>query len=317
MTVDNATAILVDLGSRSYPIVVRPGLLSGIAAILPGLTGARRLLLVSHPLLMELHGKPVASDLVAAGYELSIANVPAGEKSKSLSMVSRLYQEMAAAGLDRHSCVLALGGGVIGDLAGFAAATWLRGIDVIQIPTTLLAMVDSAIGGKTGVNLPIGKNLVGAFHQPRAVLADPAVLATLPLRDIRSGMAEVVKSGIIADTSLFEFVEANATLCRSAEPAAMARCILASASCKARVVGADERESGLRAILNYGHTAGHAVERAAGYRRLRHGEAVSIGMIAAARVGVLLGITPAGAARSCGHRVAAEGSGGHRRRSAH
>lgn len=289
---ETATAIQVDLGSRSYPIHVRTGLLQDASRLVSAATRARRLLLVSHPLLMELHGRRLASNLVEAGFELSVAEVPPGEKSKSLSMVSKLYGQMAANGLDRHSCVLALGGGVIGDLAGFAAATWLRGIDVIQIPTTLLAMVDSAIGGKTGVNLPIGKNLVGAFHQPQAVLADPEVLATLPPRDVRSGMAEVIKSGIIADAKLFDFVEANTERCRKGEPSVLARCIVDSAACKARVVSADEREGGLRAILNYGHTAGHAVEKAAGYRRLRHGEAVAIGMVAAARIGVLVARTP-------------------------
>lgn len=284
--------ITVDLGSRSYPVYVKAGLLDDAAMPVAAATHARRLLLVSHPRLMELHGSRLASILVEAGFELSVAEVPAGEKSKSLAMVATLYRDMAAAGLDRHSCVVALGGGVIGDLAGFAAATWLRGIDVIQVPTTLLAMVDSSIGGKTGVNLPVGKNLVGAFYQPRAVLADPLVLATLPKRDIRSGMAEVIKTGIIADAALFEFVEANADRCRTGESDSMSRCIVDSAACKARVVSADEREGGLRAILNYGHTAGHAVEKAAGYRRLRHGEAVAIGMVAAARIGVTIGVTP-------------------------
>ena len=286
------TTINVELGPRTYPIIVRTGLLGDIAAILPGLVPARRLLMVSHPALMELYGDVIASDLMKAGYDLRVAVVPAGEKSKSLLMAARLYNEMAAAGMDRHGCVLALGGGVIGDLAGFVAATWLRGIDVIQIPTTLLAMVDSAIGGKTGVNLAIGKNLVGAFHQPRAVLADPNVLQTLPPRDVRGGLAEVAKYGVIADEALFGFIEANTEACRSGESAALARCIADSAACKARVVTADEREGGLRAILNYGHTAGHAVEKAAGYRRLRHGEAVAIGMIAAARIGQGMGITP-------------------------
>jgi 3-dehydroquinate synthase len=289
--------IKVELGSRTYPIIVRPGLLSEIVDALPDVVPARRLLMVSHPVLMELHGDLIASILLKAGYDVRVSVVPSGEKSKSLSMVTRLYGEMAAEGLDRHGCVLALGGGVIGDLAGFAAATWLRGIDVVQIPTTLLAMVDSAIGGKTGVNLPIGKNLVGAFHQPRAVLVDPDVLRTLPPRDVRGGLAEVAKYGVIADEPLFEFMETNTDACRAGESAALARCIADSAACKARVVSADEREGGLRAILNYGHTAGHAVEKAAGYRKLRHGEAVAIGMIAAARIGQRMGITPADAVR--------------------
>jgi hypothetical protein len=186
-------------------------------------------------------------------------------------------------------------------------ATYLRGLDVIQVPTTLLAMVDSAIGGKTGVNLPLGKNLVGAFHQPRAVLIDPDVLATLPPRDIRGGLAEVIKYGVIADTALFVYLEENIAACLALEPAAITRVIADSARIKAQVVSADEHEGGLRAILNYGHTAGHAVEKAAGYRRLRHGEAVAIGMVAAERIGVRLGITPMDAARRIEDLIARTG----------
>lgn len=288
--------ITVQLGERSYPIIVRPGALAEMLSLLPGITTARRLVLVSHPRLLELYGAPLVKRLEEAGYSVGVASVPAGETSKSLAMAGKLYRAMADAGLDRHGAVVALGGGVIGDLAGFAAATYLRGVEVIQVPTTLLAMVDSAIGGKTGVNLPFGKNLVGAFHQPRAVIADPDVLATLPARDVRGGMAEVIKYGVISDAELFGYLEANTPACLALEPVAMTRVIADSARIKADVVSADEREGGLRAILNYGHTAGHAVEKGAGYRRLRHGEAVSIGMVAAARVGVRLGITPMDAA---------------------
>lgn len=285
-------AIRVELGDRSYPVIVEPGLLAEVPERLAELTPARRFVVVSHPKLMDLYGNALAGGLRAAGLDVSVAEVPAGEKSKSLAMTGRLYNAMAAAGLDRHGAVLALGGGVIGDLAGFAAATWLRGVDLVQIPTTLLAMVDSAIGGKTGVNLPIGKNLVGAFHQPRAVLADPDVLASLPARDIRSGMAEVIKYGVIRDAALFAFLEREMPRCLTLEPEALARVIADSAACKAAVVSADEHEGGLRAILNYGHTAGHAIEKAAGYRRLRHGEAIGLGMSAAARIGHALGVTP-------------------------
>jgi len=284
--------ITVRLGERSYPIHVRPGLLAETPRVLPEVTRASRFLLVSHPRLLELYGAPLVQRMEDAGLCVSVASVPAGETSKTLVAAGRLYHAMADAGLDRHGCVLALGGGVIGDLAGFAAATYLRGLDVVQIPTTLLAMVDSAIGGKTGVNLPFGKNLVGAFHQPRAVLADPDVLASLPSRDVRGGMAEVIKYGIIADADLFAFLEERMPDCLGLEPGAITRVIADSARIKADVVSADEREGGLRAILNYGHTAGHAVEKAAGYRRLRHGEAVAVGMVAAARIGVRLGITP-------------------------
>lgn len=284
--------LTVELADRSYPIIVEPGLLAGIPSRLPEITGARRLLLVSHPDLMARYGEDLLKALRAGGYDVCVASIPAGERSKSLAMTARLYRELAAAGLDRHGAVLALGGGVIGDLAGFAAATWLRGIDVVQIPTTLLAMVDSAIGGKTGVNLPIGKNLVGAFHQPRAVLVDPDVLTSLPPRDVRSGMAEVIKYGVIQDAALFSFLEAEMPRCLVLERDATARVIADSAACKARVVSEDEHEGGVRAILNYGHTAGHAIEKAAGYRRLRHGEAIGVGMCVAARIGNELGITP-------------------------
>ena len=285
------TEIRVELGDRSYPILVGEGVLES-AADSPGTGFPRRLLIVTHPGLWDLYGVSLAQRLASTGCAVAHVLVPPGETSKSLSMVSRLYREMASARLDRASAVIALGGGVIGDLAGFASATWLRGIDVIQIPTTLLAMVDSAIGGKTGVNLPVGKNLVGAFHQPRAVWIDPGVLRSLPARDIRSGMGEVVKYGVIARPDLFAFLEDNMARCLALEPAAVARMIADSASCKASVVSADEREGGLRAILNYGHTAGHAVEKVAGYRRVRHGEAVAIGMVVAARLGERLGMTP-------------------------
>lgn len=284
--------IRVELGERSYPIVVRPGALAELPALLPEATAAQRFLLASHPRLLELYGGALVERMEAAGFAVRVASVPAGETSKSLTVAGRLYRAMADAGLDRHGAVIALGGGVIGDLAGFAAATYLRGLDVIQVPTTLLAMVDSAIGGKTGVNLPFGKNLVGAFHQPRAVIVDPDVLASLPPRDVRGGMAEVIKYGVIADADLFRFLEAEMPACLALEPSAITRVIADSARIKAEVVGADEREGGLRAILNYGHTAGHAVEKGAGYRRLRHGEAVAIGMAVAARIGVRMGITP-------------------------
>jgi 3-dehydroquinate synthase len=289
--------VTVELGERSYPVVAGWGVLAELPALLPQVTRGSRLLLVTHPALLAAYGEDVIRGLEAAGFSVTTALVSPGERSKSLAMAGRLYREMAGAGLDRRSAVIALGGGVIGDLAGFAAATWLRGIDVIQVPTTLLAMVDSSIGGKTGVNTPVGKNLVGAFHQPRAVVADAATLATLPKRDVRSGMAEVIKYGVIADAGLFAYLERHVADCLSLEQEAISRVIADSVACKARVVSEDEREGGLRAILNFGHTAGHAIEKAAGYRKLRHGEAVSIGMVAAARIGRKMGITPEQAAR--------------------
>lgn len=199
---------------------------------------------------------------------------------------------MAAAGLDRNSVVLAFGGGVIGDLAGFAASIYMRGIPVIQIPTTLLAQVDASIGGKTGVNLPVGKNLVGTFHQPRTVLIDPQVLGTLPEREYRAGFFEVIKCGVIRDAGLFRSIERNQSRFLARHPAFLLKAIEASVRVKADVVSRDEREGGLRRILNFGHTIGHALEAEGGYKRLLHGEAVGWGMIAAARIGEQMGTTP-------------------------
>jgi len=205
---------------------------------------------------------------------------PAGEQSKTLTTVSQMYTAFAKAGLTRRSLVIALGGGVCGDMAGFAAATWLRGVAVLQIPTTLLAQVDSSVGGKTGVDLPVGKNLVGAFHQPSAVIADKCFLSTLPERFVRDGMAEILKCGCIADAALFEKTKRSEID------------ILSAIAIKAKVVNQDEHESGLRKILNYGHTIGHAVELLGGYSRFTHGESVGIGMLYAAKIGEKIGFPP-------------------------
>jgi 3-dehydroquinate synthase len=210
--------------------------------------------------------------------------LPAGERFKRMAQVERLATELASAGADRSSLLIAFGGGIVGDVGGFLAAIYMRGIDYVQVPTTLLAQVDSSVGGKTGVNLAAGKNLVGSFHHPRAVFADIDVLQTLPERELRAGLFESVKAGIIRDRALFRFMEENAEAILARDPAALERVIAASIRMKAGVVGLDERESGLRMILNFGHTIGHALEAATGYQRLLHGEAIAWGMLAALQI---------------------------------
>jgi 3-dehydroquinate synthase len=218
--------------------------------------------------------------------------VPDGERSKNLQTVGRVYEALITAGADRSVVVIAVGGGVIGDLVGFAAATYLRGVRLVHVPTTVMAQVDSAIGGKVGVNHALGKNLIGAFHAPRLVVSDPSLLATLPRREFRAGVYEVIKYGVIADARLFDHVRAHRAALFNHSAQELEAVVTASARIKADVVSRDERESGLRRILNFGHTVGHALEAATDYRRLRHGEAVAYGMIAAAAVGHARGVTP-------------------------
>jgi 3-dehydroquinate synthase len=226
------------------------------------------------------------------GFAQATLILPDGEPYKTLDSSAEVFAALAALGASRDATILALGGGVIGDLAGFAAACWMRGIDFLQMPTTLLAMVDSSVGGKTGVNLPAGKNLVGAFHQPRAVVADTSTLATLPEREYRSGLAEVVKYGAIGDPAFFAWLEAQADALNARDEAALAQAIAISCRHKAGIVARDEHEQGERALLNFGHTFGHALETATGYGSLLHGEAVAIGMLMAARLSTELGRAP-------------------------
>jgi 3-dehydroquinate synthase len=274
----------VALGQRSYQILVGSGLLSDagrhVAAIIP----PGRALVISDATVAALYLDRVAKSLSAAGFTVSTATVPAGEQSKSFDQLSRLCDECFRAGLERRSLIVALGGGVIGDLAGFVAATYLRGLPFVQLPTTLLAQVDSSIGGKTGINLPGGKNLVGAFYQPALVLADVAALATLDDRQFSSGLAEVVKHAMIRDAALFARLEADAAKILARDPATLEEIVARNCAVKAAVVSADEREAGLRAILNYGHTVGHAVEAIASYGVYTHGEAVALGMVAASAI---------------------------------
>ncbi len=283
--------VAVDLGARSYEILIGAGQLERIGAeIVRVLPKARRALVISDTNVGPLYGERVREALAAAGIASVKAVIPAGEGSKTLDQAAYLYRGCAEAGLERSSVIVALGGGVVGDLAGFVAATYLRGIPFVQVPTSLLAQVDSSVGGKTGIDLPQGKNLVGAFHQPALVLADPDVFASLPPRDFFSGMGEVVKHGVIRDAAFLSFLEEHVDAIRSREPAVMERLVAINCGIKAAVVSADEREGGLRAILNFGHTLGHAVEAKLGFGQWLHGECVAVGMVAATAIAREVGV---------------------------
>jgi 3-dehydroquinate synthase len=250
----------------------------------------KKVLVVSNPAIFKKYGERAIAGLKLVGFEVSSCTLPAGERYKTLKSLEKIYDVALQQRLERSSTIVALGGGVVGDMAGFAAATWLRGINVVQVPTSLLAMVDSSVGGKTGVNHPKGKNLIGAFHQPRFVLIDPSVLKTLPPREFRAGMAEVIKYGVIWDAELFTKLEEAKRLDQLRYINEELLQIILSNSCQAKadVVSKDEKEAGLRAILNYGHTIGHAVESLTGYKLVNHGEAVAIGMVAAGQIAVQL-----------------------------
>jgi 3-dehydroquinate synthase len=240
--------------------------------------------IISDANVAPLFAQEAKTSLEAAGFRVGLVSVPAGEQSKKLKVVAHCYDQLAKLALDRKSFVVALGGGVVGDLAGFVAATYLRGIDFVQVPTTLLAQVDSSVGGKVGVNLSAGKNLVGAFYQPRFVLCDLDTLKTLPQREFRAGLAEVIKYGIIHDAAFFSRLERGMENLLCKDPAFTASVVARCCAIKAGVVSADETESGLRAILNFGHTIGHALEAISHYGKYLHGEAISIGQVAAARI---------------------------------
>ncbi|HET7268350.1 MAG TPA: 3-dehydroquinate synthase [Oleiagrimonas sp.] len=280
----------VALGQRSYPIRIAPGLLQDPAQWRDVIHG-RHVLVVSNTTVAPLYLQRVA----AALGELHHASVilPDGEQYKTLETETRIFDALADLGATRDACILALGGGVIGDMAGFAAACWMRGIDFVQMPTTLLAMVDSSVGGKTGVNVPAGKNLVGAFHQPRAVIVDTTTLASLPEREYHAGLAEAIKHSALGDADFFDRVEALAPALLARDDTALGELIAHSCRFKAGVVARDETERGERALLNFGHTFGHALEVEAGYGTLLHGEAVAIGMCLAARMSAHLGMAKA------------------------
>jgi len=288
------TEVIVEIPARPYTIHVGPTALDHIGDLVSPPAPGQAAGIVADETTDALFGARVAAGLERAGWRLRRVTVFPGEASKTLATATELYAQLADAGLDRASAVFALGGGVVGDLAGFVAATYLRGIDFVVVPTTLLAQVDSSVGGKVGVDLPQAKNLVGAFHQPRAVIIDPETLATLPSREFAGGLAEVVKHAAIADADLFGALEENADHVKAREPALLADIVAANCRIKASVVSRDpEERTGLRAVLNYGHTIGHALERGASAWGLLHGEAVAIGMIAEAAVATRLGLASA------------------------
>ena len=280
--------INVNLPQEAYKIAIATDGLDWLGQGMAELDLGKKVLVVSNPAILRQYGKRAIASLNSAGFEVASCTLAPGERYKTLASVQKVYDAALENRLERSSTLVALGGGVVGDMTGFAAATWLRGINFVQVPTTLLAMVDAAVGGKTGVNHPQGKNLIGAFHQPRLVLIDPQVLNTLPGREFRAGMAEVIKYGVIWDSLLFEQMELCARLdqLRYLSGDLLQRIIIRSCQTKADVVSKDEKEAGLRAILNYGHTVGHAVESLTGYRSVNHGEAVAIGMIAAGQLAV-------------------------------
>ena len=285
--------VFVNLGAASYDIFIGEKILSGVGKFIAQKKFTPKVLLVTQEKIFALHGKTVTDGLDAEKISYAVATVPDGETSKSLGEAEKLFTRAIEFGLDRKSVVIALGGGVIGDLAGFVAATFLRGVPLIQIPTTLLSQVDSSVGGKTAVNHALGKNLIGAFHQPRAVFIDLTCLATLPEREIKSGLGEVVKYGIISDGEFFTYLEDNTEKILQRDVKTLAHIVKRSCELKAAVVAADEREAGLRRILNFGHTAAHAIEEETHYEKFRHGEAVAIGMVAAAEISRELGKTSA------------------------
>ncbi|HKZ07013.1 MAG TPA: 3-dehydroquinate synthase [Methylomirabilota bacterium] len=282
--------IPVRLGTRSYRILVAPGALSRVGAELATLRVGLKAALFSDPGILARHGKTVRESLEAAGFEVTVVELPEGESAKTVAVAERGWDALVNAGLDRGSTVLALGGGAVGDLAGFVAATYMRGVNFVQLPTTLLAQVDASIGGKTAVDHPKGKNMIGAFHQPRLVLVDTSVLATLPEREYRSGLAEVIKHGIVLDAAYFAELEASRAALLAREIDTVTRAVAGSCRLKAHVVERDEQEAELRAVLNYGHTIGHAMEAVTGFGRWTHGEAVSLGIVAEARLAERLGL---------------------------
>ncbi|XYJ12815.1 bifunctional shikimate kinase/3-dehydroquinate synthase AroKB [Telluria sp. B2] len=282
----------VELGERSYPIAIGPGLLSDPAA-LDRHVGGNKVAIVTNTTVAPLYLEQVAAPLRAAGREVVEIVLPDGEEHKHWGSLMQVFDALLANKCDRKTTLVALGGGVIGDLTGFAAASYMRGVPFVQIPTTLLAQVDSSVGGKTGINHPLGKNMIGAFYQPRAVLADTSTLSTLPDRELSAGLAEVIKHGAILDAAFFDWIEANIKALVAREPQALAHAIARSCEIKADVVRKDEREGGLRAVLNFGHTFGHAIEAGLGYGEWLHGEAVGCGMVMAADLSHRLGLIDA------------------------
>ncbi len=302
-------SITVNLHQDSYKITIANDSISDMGNQLKKLNLGKKVLIISNPEIFNHYGDACITSLEKAGFEVYIHLIPAGEQHKNLPSIQTIYNIALEHHLERSSTLIALGGGVIGDMTGFAAATWLRGVNFVQVPTTLLAMVDASIGGKTGVNHSQGKNLIGAFYQPKLVLIDPNALKTLPMREFRAGMAEVIKYGIIWDADLFTKLEQAEKIDRfdNINPELLQTILVRSAQAKADVVSKDEKEAGLRAILNYGHTIGHAVESLTNYQQFVHGEAVAIGMVAAGKIALQMGIWTEAAAKRQDNLIAKAG----------
>jgi 3-dehydroquinate synthase len=284
----------VQLGARSYTIVVEAGGLAKLGDHLRPLGLGAKTALVVDPMTRRLYGETVVESLRSAGFSVAVVEIPEGEAAKTLAVAARVWDELLAARLDRSSTVLALGGGAVGDLAGFVSATYMRGMNFVQLPTTVLAQVDASIGGKTAIDHPRAKNLIGAFHQPRLVMVDPLVVRTLPEREFRSGLAEMVKHGIVLDAAYFDEMEQGAARLLARDPITLERLIGGSCRLKAAVIERDpEEKTDLRFALNYGHTIGHALEAVTKYGRWTHGEAVALGIVAEARLARRLSVAPA------------------------
>ena len=290
--------VTIAVPPRPYEAVIQNGLLADSGSHLRPLLGDRkRLFVVTVPPVRRKWGKKLMTSLSAAGFGAKMIEMPDGERHKRLATIEELAENLSRLGADRTAAIVAFGGGVVGDVAGMLASVYLRGVDLVQIPTTLQAQADAAIGGKTGVNLRAGKNLLGTFHQPRGVLIDPAVLSSLPDREFRAGLYEVLKCGVIGNAELFGRLEQVDVSALRSDPAQLEWVIGESVKLKSEVVSCDERESGQRRVLNLGHTFGHALEAATGYRRFLHGEAVAWGMIAAARIAVAMDLLDSGSAQ--------------------
>lgn len=302
------TKVPVGLGGRSYNVLIGPDLISGAGAAIAPFCPSRRVAVVADAGVQALHGPRLTEALAAGGLKVDVITVPPGEASKSFEGLAILSDQLLALGLDRGDLVVAFGGGVVGDLAGFAAAIYKRGIDFVQIPTSLLAQVDSSVGGKTAIDTPRGKNLIGAFHQPRLVLADLSVLDTLIDREMRAGFAEVLKYGLLGDAAFFEWLEANTAAVLSRQSEALQHAVAHCVAMKAEIVAEDEREAGRRALLNLGHTFGHALEAEIGFDgELLHGEAVAIGCAQAFRFSAAQGLCSGQDAVRAERAIAASG----------
>jgi len=289
--------VRVDLGARSYDVVVGASVVGSVGELLATRIRSRRAAVVTNHVVRTIWADHVLRSLRDAGFETTVVSIEDGERYKSMRSVETIYDRLLDWGVDRSTAVVAVGGGVVGDLAGFAAATLLRGVPVVQVPTTLLAQVDSSVGGKTAVNHPAGKNLIGAFHQPALVVCDVETLATLPRRELLAGLAEVIKYGVIGDAALFETIEERLDDVLAGDVTLLTEIVGRSVRQKATVVTADEREErGERAVLNFGHTVGHGIEAVTSYERYLHGEAVAMGMVAAARVSEAIGAAEPGTA---------------------